>query len=88
MCGETDFGQGNEGPSTDYPYYPKEISSATGFVRLAAGEVHFVALKSDGTVWAVSRLCVAVVVHLLCVSLPVPVIVVDPYLSLSRRLST
>ncbi len=53
MCGETDFGQGNQGPRSDYPYYPKQVSTAAGFVRLAAGESHFVALKADGTVWAV-----------------------------------
>ena len=52
-CGETDKGQGNIPPNpTGNSYYPRRISSASGFIRVAAGESHFVALKSDGTVWA------------------------------------
>ena len=56
-CGETDKGQGNnvpKGPNFRYTstYLPGRISTITGFVRVAAGESHFVALKRDGTVWA------------------------------------
>ncbi len=52
FCGETDKGQGNRGPTPNYVYYPERISSSSGFIRVAAGESHFVALKRDGSVWA------------------------------------
>jgi alpha-tubulin suppressor-like RCC1 family protein len=52
QCGETDFGQGNSGANSNFRYHATRIFSESGFVQLAAGESHFLALKSDGSVYA------------------------------------
>lgn len=50
--GQNDFGQLGNGTSFGSTRVPKQIGSDTDWVGIATGDIHSMALKSDGTRWA------------------------------------